>query len=153
MRALENRIPPPVVALVVGLLMWALSSQSPAVAAESPIRLIASLSAVILGVVFCLSGVISFKRARTTVNPLKPETASSLVTSGVYQISRNPMYVGFALLLVAWTIYLASPWAFLGVAAFVIYITCFQIIPEERAMTNLFGAEFISYQAKVRRWL
>lgn len=118
-----------------------------------PIRIIAAVIALILGIGFCLSGVLSFRRAKTTVNPLKPETASSLVSSGIYRFSRNPMYVGFALFPVAWAIYLASPWSMVGVLGFVSYMNRFQIAPEERAMEALFGETFTRYKSKVRRWL
>ena len=105
------------------------------------------------GLGFILVSTLALRRFRTTVNPLKPETASALVTSGIYQISRNPIYVGFALILVGWAAYLASPLALIGVVVFVLFINRFQIAPEERAMVKLFGAEFGNYRAKVRRWL
>ncbi|MFQ3324666.1 MAG: protein-S-isoprenylcysteine O-methyltransferase Ste14 [Pseudomonadales bacterium] len=94
----------------------------------------------------------SFRLAKTTVNPLKPESASSLVVSGVFKISRNPMYVGFALLLLAWCVYLLAPVLLMILLLFMAVITRFQIIPEERAMLKLFGEEFIDYQKAVRRW-
>ena len=84
---------------------------------------------------------------------MSPEKSSALVCTGIYKYSRNPMYLGMALLLLAWAIYLASVWALLGVMAYVLYITRFQIIPEERVMEKLFGQEYLAYKAKVRRWL
>ncbi|NER62664.1 isoprenylcysteine carboxylmethyltransferase family protein [Pseudomonas sp. MAFF212427] len=99
------------------------------------------------------AGVLSFRRARTTVNPLKPETASALVRSGVYRYTRNPMYLGFATVLVAWAILLAWPPALLGVLGFVVYMNLFQIGPEERALARRFGGEFAQYCNGVRRWV
>lgn len=153
MKALENRIPPPLVAALVALCMWLLAGSNPAFAGNALILATAVASVVLVGIIFCVSGVISFRRARTTVNPLQPHKASALVTSGVYRISRNPMYVGFAFLLLGWALALAAPLAFLGVPAFLLFITRFQIIPEERALTALFGVEFERYCAAVRRWL
>jgi protein-S-isoprenylcysteine O-methyltransferase Ste14 len=153
MRILENRIPPPVVAAIFGLAMWGISTRVPGIEAGESSRVIAASAFALIGVFFCIAGVISFRRAKTTVNPLKPETATSLVTSGIYQVSRNPMYVGFALLLAAWAVYLASPWALVGVPGFVLYINRFQIVPEERALSVLFGVEFERYKSKIRRWL
>ena len=101
---------------------------------------------------FSISGLLAFRAARTTVNPLKPEAASALVQSGVYRVSRNPMYVGFALLLLAWCLYLGSLLSFIGVLSFVFFIDRFQVLPEERAMHSLFGTEFDDYAKKVRRW-
>ena len=100
-----------------------------------------------------MAGVVSFRQAQTIVNPLKPETASALVRSGIYQYSRNPMYVGFALLLLAWACYLASPVALFGLLGFVLYMNRFQISPEERALATLYGSEYQVYQTQVRRWL
>ena len=153
MSALENKIPPPIVAALFGLLMWAGSHYVASIDAALSVRVIAALLVLCAGVFFSLAGVVSFRRAKTTVNPLKPETASALVSSGIYLYSRNPMYVGFAMFLTAWACYLASAFLLLGVLGFVLYMNRFQIAPEERALTALFGADFLAYQAKVRRWL
>ena len=96
---------------------------------------------------------LSFRRARTTVNPLRPANSSALVTSGIYRHTRNPMYLGMATLLAAWATWLGTPWALFGIVAFVAWITRFQIIPEERVLANLFGADFAAYRARVRRWI
>jgi protein-S-isoprenylcysteine O-methyltransferase Ste14 len=95
----------------------------------------------------------SFHQARTTINPLKPGSASHLVTSGVYRITRNPMYLGMATLLTAWACWLGTTWPFLGPVVFVLYITRFQIQPEEQALTKRFGEPYLAYRRHVRRWL
>ena len=105
------------------------------------------------GIFFTLSGVISFRRAKTTVNPLKPDRASTLVTSGIYQVTRNPMYVGFVGFLFAWTSYLGSVWGIAFIGLYIAFIQRFQIIPEERALTKIFNGEFKDYKAQVRPWL
>jgi len=86
-------------------------------------------------------------------SPLEPEAATSLVTGGIYRYTRNPMYVGFAALLLGWAVYLAVPWVLLGPVAFILFITRFQIIPEERALSSKFGRQYGEYQERVRRWL
>ncbi|MCE4072237.1 MULTISPECIES: methyltransferase family protein [Pseudomonas] len=146
---LEHRIPPPLVAIISGLLMWL------AVRPIAPLggRLWLALLVVLAGAAVCLVGVASFRRARTTVNPLKPESASSLVVAGIYRHTRNPMYLGFAIILLGWCVFLGSALAVLGVAAFVLYIGRFQIRPEERALRELFGAEFEAFCGRVRRWV
>ena len=146
---LEHRITPPLVAIVSGVLMWL------AVRPIAPLggRLWLALLVVLAGAAVCLAGVASFRRARTTVNPLKPESASALVISGIYRHTRNPMYLGFAIILLGWCVLLGSAWAVLGVAAFVLYIGRFQIRPEERALRELFGAEFDAFCSRVRRWV
>ncbi|MEG0858372.1 MAG: isoprenylcysteine carboxylmethyltransferase family protein [Pseudomonas sp.] len=153
MRWFENRVPPPLVAVICALLMWLSAAQWPTVEAPLIWRLVSSLVLLAGGAGVCLAGVICFRQARTTVNPLKPASASVLVTSGIYCVSRNPMYLGFALVLAAWTVFLASPFALLGVAAFVLYIHRFQILPEERALRRLFGENLDEYCARVRRWI
>ncbi|SGY91410.1 Membrane protein, putative [Moritella viscosa] len=153
MSILENKIPPPVITLLFAVLMWGISFITPNLTFSLALRLPLSLLIVVLGSFFCVAGVASFKKATTTVNPLKPEAASSLVNSGIYRISRNLMYVGFALFLLSWGVYLSSPWTILVIVGFVFYMNKFQIIPEERALTTIFGSEFTSYLSQVRRWL
>ncbi len=150
---LENRIPPPLVAALFALVMWVISIVLPAIEMNAVAQVALSLAALAAGLFFCIAGIVSFRKAKTTVNPLKPETATSLVNSGIYTISRNPMYVGFALLLSAWAVYLSSPWVIIGIVGFVLYMNRLQIMPEERALKEIFGSEFLTYQTKVRRWL
>ena len=95
----------------------------------------------------------SFIRARTTVNPLRPARASSLVISGVNKISRNPMYLGMLLLLTAFAVFTGFVIASLPIAFFMAYITHFQIKPEERALQSIFGEGFTAYRQQTRRWL
>lgn len=151
---MENRIPPPLVAALFGLLAWLCARNLPGTL-ELAIEWRIGLALVVLlaGITTCFAGVISFRRARTTVNPLRPETASVLVRSGIYRYTRNPMYLGFAAALVAWSIFLAWPPALLSVLGFVIYMNRFQIGPEERALANIFASEFTQYCSQVRRWL
>ena len=149
---LETKIPPPIVGLLFALLIWWLASLTPSLI-PGQLGLIPGVILLITGIGFAISGGISFHRAKTTVNPLKPETASSLVTSGVYRYTRNPMYLGLAIILLAWTLYLGAPAGLLGVVGFMAYIQRFQIIPEELAMAELFGDQFSDYRTEVRRWL
>lgn len=150
---LNPRIPPVVVVLVAALLMWLLGRFVPALSFSlSGLHVIAALVA-LAGIVICASGVMSFQRAGTTTNPLEPEKVSALVVAGIYRISRNPMYLGFALLLLAWGIFLGSVLALLLVPAFILYMNRFQIAPEERALEARFGDAFFAYRRSVRRWI
>jgi protein-S-isoprenylcysteine O-methyltransferase Ste14 len=152
-RVLELRIPPPVVGLLVGAGMWAVAHALPILHVPRLVRLAAVAVLGASGVAVAIGGVIAFRRARTTVNPLKPETSSALVCTGVYSFTRNPMYLGMALVLVAWAAFLSSVWSLAGLALFAWYITRFQIVPEERVLEKLFGASFAEYRQRVRRWL
>lgn len=153
MRWLEHRVPPPVIGILCGACMWFVARASGHVEMPLVILVVVALALFTTGVAFMVSGAYAFRRAGTTVNPLTPEASSSLVTGGVYRLSRNPMYVGVATLLLAWAVYLAAPLALLGPLLFVAYITRFQIIPEERALSDKFGTEFLAYCQAVRRWI
>lgn len=107
-----------------------------------------------IGALICIMGVASFHSAKTTVNPTKPQQASSLVISGIYRISRNPMYLGFLLLIIAWGSFLTHLLSLLFFPVlFVFYMNRFQIPDEEKALAEKFGQDFISYKNMVRRWL
>lgn len=150
---LELRIPPPIVGVVFGAAMWGVSriGSITEVPALTRTALLAPLA--LLGVALGVSANIALRRARTTVNPFKPHAASSLVTGGVFRFTRNPMYLGMTCLLLGWAAYLVSPLALLGPTAFVLYIDRFQIAPEERALSVLFGEAFAAYTSEVRRWV
>lgn len=151
---LELRVPPLLAGLVIAAAMWAVASALPPLSPlPAPARLPTAIILALAGAAICVSGVVSFRRAQTTVNPLKPETSTTLVSTGIYRITRNPMYLGMLAVLLAWAAYLPSAWALPGPAAFVLYMTRFQIIPEERALHSLFGPAFAEYTRRVRRWL
>jgi protein-S-isoprenylcysteine O-methyltransferase Ste14 len=95
MRVLELKIPPVAVVLVTAVLMWVGSSAAPTLGLVVPARDLVALCLVVAGSVTSILGVVSFRRAGTTVNPLTPGASSTLVRSGVYTLTRNPMYLGF----------------------------------------------------------
>ncbi|GAA3965377.1 hypothetical protein GCM10022278_23990 [Allohahella marinimesophila] len=117
------------------------------------LRIYGALLIFVSGFLICIAGIIEFRRAKTTVDPRIPETTSSLVTSGIYAKTRNPMYVGFTLFLIAWAMYLTSLWSLIIVVAFVVFLNRFQIKPEEEALEVIFGQEFAAYRYRVRRWI
>jgi protein-S-isoprenylcysteine O-methyltransferase Ste14 len=153
MRFLELRIPPPIVALTIAGGMWLFARSAPVLLLPHIARLVVAMVLAVLGAAVALAGVLSFRRARTTVNPLKPETSAALVTGGVYSFTRNPMYLGMLLALTGWAAYLSSRWSLLGPVLFVVYIARFQIVPEEKVLEALFGASFAEYRRRVRRWI
>ena len=153
MSALELRIPPPVVALVLAILMWLTSGLAGLVQVSYAARVLCALALLFIGQGISIAGMVAFRRAKTTVNPIKASSASSLVTRGVYGFTRNPMYLGLLLTLAAWAVFLASPFAVLWIAVYVAYITRFQITPEERVLSGLFGEAYEAYKERVRRWV
>jgi len=100
-----------------------------------------------------IAGVLAFRQAQTTVNPVKPESASTVVSNGIFAYTRNPMYLALLLLLLAYAIWLENMLAFVGCPLFVAYMNRFQIYPEERALEGLFGERYLVYKQKVRRWI
>lgn len=153
MKFLELKVPPPVLALCLALLMWFASSLVPSVVVPFGVRVGVALALAVIGQSISISGMVSFRRAKTTVNPMNPSAASSLVTGGVYRFTRNPMYLGLSITLLGWTVFLSNPLALLAVPLFVLYVNRFQIVPEERVLPSLFGADYAAYKEKVRRWL
>jgi protein-S-isoprenylcysteine O-methyltransferase Ste14 len=153
MATLELLVPPPVVALITGAVMWSASSFVPSLEVPSVVRVASAITIAVIGLGFDIAGIISFLRARTTVNPMKPATTSSLVSSGAYRITRNPMYLGMLFILIAWAVFLSSVWLLLGPLIFVLYMNRFQIGPEEKALLAMFGNSYAEYKARARRWL
>src|SRR5689334_16619981 len=94
MKSLELKVPPPLIAAIFAGAMWSVSRVTPVLEIATAYRIWAAIAIATAGVFFAISGFVAFRRARTTVNPMKPGSASSLVGSGVYRITRNPMYVG-----------------------------------------------------------
>ena len=160
MKFLENRIPPPLVLLFSLLLIKGVSMLSTA-SANTPANTQTEMdylawiggALAVLGICIAVLGVREFRKAQTTVNPLDPSRASNLVTSGVFGLSRNPMYLGMLLVTIGYSVALAKPLSMLVVVMFALYINRWQIIPEERAIRKLFGQEFDDYCAKTRRWI
>jgi protein-S-isoprenylcysteine O-methyltransferase Ste14 len=152
MQALELKVPPPVVGLLVAAAMWGIGTWPPVFPLAPSVRLVLAGALAVVGVGFDILGLLAFRQWRTTINPLRPAKASALVTAGVYRVTRNPMYVGLAFILTAWAVYLSALWPFLGPALFVAYINRFQIAPEERVLRSKFEG-YEAYAARVRRWL
>jgi len=153
MNPLELKIPPVALGLIVALLMWLTSLAAPVFGFIFPGRLPCSTGLILLGAAISISGVVSFRRARTTVNPTTPAAASTLVVSGIYNFTRNPMYLGFLMALLGWGVFLSNALALGLIPGFVIFMNRFQIRPEERALASRFGHDFSAYKTRVRRWV
>lgn len=150
---LELKIPPVVIGVFTATLMWIASFATPSFAFVIPARSLCAAVLMLSGAITSGLGVASFRRAGTTVNPMKPGSSSVLVDSGVYRLTRNPMYLGFLLVLLGWGIFLSNIFAILLLPAFILYMNRFQIEPEEKALAAAFGQRFVAYKTTVRRWL
>ena len=152
MNALELKVPPVAVFLIVMVLMYLANAYLPSLPLLSIGKWVAGVLFVVSGIVG-LSGVYAFRQARTTVNPTKPERASRVVCSGIFRISRNPMYLALLLLILAYAVWLQNSVTLLAAPLFVLYMNRFQILPEERVLERIFGQDYLAYKQKVRRWI
>ena len=150
--ALELKVPPLALVLLFGGLMWLVSASS-IFAISLPWRWVFSLIFYTVGSAIVLAGVLTFRRMKTTVNPLTPEATTTMVTLGIYRFTRNPMYLGFLLVLTGWATYLSNLLAFAFLPLFVWYMNRFQIQPEERALGSKFPEAFTVYKRSVPRWV
>ena len=148
---MNNKIPPPIVTFICGITIYYSKSFFNQFFTYANTSI--SLFFLILGLYVFLSAVRLFRKQKTTVNPLEPRQASSLVTSGIFKFSRNPMYLGMLIILLS----ISFKFNFIGgmiiSLSFYVFITNFQILPEEKAMKELFGDKFIQYSNTTRRWI
>jgi protein-S-isoprenylcysteine O-methyltransferase Ste14 len=150
---LELKIPPVALVIFSALLIWLGAAYFPELSFRLPFQLIVGWMIGIVGLIGCTLGFIEFRRAKTTLDPTKPGASSSLVRTGIYRHTRNPMYLGFLLMLAAWATVMGNVVSFLALPAFVYYLNRFQIEPEERALGLIFGDEFRAFRSSVRRWI
>jgi len=153
MSKLELKIVPPVIVLIFALAMWAISLITPQAEVLDSHGIIIPALFVAAGFVLMLISAFAFHRAKTTINPMRPQNSSALVTSGIYNFSRNPIYFADLLMLVGWGIYLSNFFALALIIIFILYVTRFQIMPEEKALADRFGDQYLAYKARVRRWI
>ena len=150
---LALRIPPPLIAIGLILVAWLLSYLWPSLTLSFTGQRFLAIACVAAGFGLDVLSLKHFWSHRTTVNPLKPEATSSLVKSGPYRFSRNPMYLGLLMILIGAVIWFGNPIGVVVTPLFVALINRLQIIPEEVVMQSKFGEEFERYQAEVGRWL
>jgi len=152
---MELKLHPPIVMLLCAGLMKLLASWLPLAALPLP-----PAAATGLALVLAAAG----GRARPgggggscprppPVNPHRPERTSALVTGGIYRFTRNPMYLGMALFLAAWALWLGQLTPWLGIWAYVAFINRFQIAPEERVLAEKFGEDWEQFCRRTRRWI
>ncbi|AEJ01104.1 isoprenylcysteine carboxyl methyltransferase [Nitrosomonas sp. Is79A3] len=153
MHRLELKIPPVALVLLFALAMWLVARASPGAGIQIPDREWVALVILIAGFALIIVGASAFISAKTTVNPMTPELATSIVSSGIYKLSRNPMYLGLFIMLAAWVIFLGNILSALLLPLFILCMNRFQIIPEENALLEKFGDGYAGYLKSIRRWL
>lgn len=150
---LKLKVPPPVWALLAAICIWITAKYWPVFRLEFANQWLVAVLVFLAGSIIDVIAMIQFRRARTTVNPLSPEKSTELVTTGIFSISRNPMYLGMALNLVGITIWFGDVSGLVFVALFVVVINQLQIKPEEEILTGLYGDKYTDWMQRVRRWI
>lgn len=153
MYRLELKIPPAALVLLFALVMWIVSKMASWAIVQIPGKEWVAFALWMAGAALIGAGITALISAKTTANPLTPELSASIVTTGVYGLSRNPMYAGFLLMLAAWAAFLENIFPALLLPLFVLYMNRFQIIPEEKVLLNKFGEAYVRYLKSVRRWI
>lgn len=153
MERLERKIPPVALFILFIMVMIRLDQVLLSFALALPLTTVVLVAAVILAGVIGIAGVYEFRKAKTTVNPVKVDSATSVVDSGVFAYTRNPMYLALVILLVGIGYWQQNIVCLLLPFGFVLYMNRFQIRPEEKALESLFGAEYLDYKQRVRRWV
>ena len=147
------KTPPAVQLFILALPMWIISMYADNFRFIFKFNNELALFCLIIGGTIIVFGIAAFRKAETTVTPLHPDKASSLVTMGIYQYIRNPMYFGLLLILFSIGFYLQNLASMFVLPIYVWFISKYQIIPEEEALHKLFGQDYINYQDRVRRWI
>ena len=151
MIVMNNKIPPPIVTLICGLIIYYTHCLFPN--CELMFLKLLSVLFLVLGLLIGFSAIFKFIKKKTTVNPVKIEQASTLVNSGIFKYTRNPMYLGMLFILISISLNFNLYGGIVIVLFFYLFITRYQIIPEEKAMEKLFREEFKNYKKTTRRWL
>lgn len=150
---MKLKVPPAITTALVAVIMWVITTylfwNALIFSVPNWIPVIIATLSILLGV----AGLVQFHSHQTSIDPHKPEKATSLVHSGIYRFSRNPMYLGLLLLLVAYGCYLGAGHSLLILPLFVWYMNEFQIKPEEEILLQKFGADYQTYKKNVRRWI
>ncbi len=153
MKWLELKIPPLLLTVVFIIDLAFVQWMYPESAFTFPYHQWIGGGGILIGMLICGLGIKEFRDVKTTVNPTKPETSVSLVTKGIYKYSRNPMYLGFMILLCGTVVFFANTITLMHPILFFIYMHYFQIKPEERAMLSNFGEDYLLYMTRTRRWI
>ena len=148
---MKKRIPPPLIAMLCVLIIFLSKSIFPSFVFSYKLQL--GIFVITIGFLLLIISIKSFIDNKTTINPLNLKKSTYLVTSGVFRFSRNPMYLGMLLFLLGTAIILNIIGGLIISILFIFYMNFFQIIPEEKALENLFGKNYKNYRKTVRRWI
>jgi protein-S-isoprenylcysteine O-methyltransferase Ste14 len=144
-------IPPPVVVLILLLVSAGLMTLMPMTSLPIPSSTVIGVCLLVIGFMFGFSGVSVFRKAGTSLRP--GDEPTRFVTQGPFRLTRNPMYLGFELLLIAIFFFTKSIFFLIPPVVFFLLMNFFQIPFEEKMMTEHYGQTYTAYRQRVRRWL
>ncbi|MYM58386.1 hypothetical protein GTG28_04050 [Vibrio sp. OCN044] len=153
MKSLERKLPPPLVFIILFLAIKFTSEEFNTLSVNLPFAHIVLIACLVVSVFVGFAGVYEFRKAKTTINPIQVKQASKVVDTGVFSFTRNPMYLSMFVLLFGFAYWQQNILSMLITFTFVFYINRFQILPEEAALEELFGATYVDYKQRVRRWI
>jgi protein-S-isoprenylcysteine O-methyltransferase Ste14 len=143
--------PPPLVYLAGLAAGFALEALLPGSSVPAAVRWIAGGLAVLAGIALQTTFIAAFRRKGTAVEPWKPTTA--VVTTGPYRLTRNPAYLGMALIYIGIALLSDALWVLVPLPLVIAVIERGVIAREERYLERKFGSEYLDYKRRVRRWI
>lgn len=152
MMTIKNMRIPPLLQLIAWMLLAGVCREV-GIGYEFPYQAAVSIIMAGIGLGCCILGVWEFSKYKTTVNPVSFDGTNKIVTSGIYKVSRNPMYLGFLIMLCGWVLFLGNVFLIAFPVLFVLFINRMQIIPEENILEEKFGKSYLEYQKATRRWI
>ena len=150
---MKLKIPPAITLLVHIGLVWTIDHYISFLGIAFPGQRVGASLLFVAGCIIALLSVFTMFRLKTTVDPVFPDKASRLITTGIFSISRNPIYLAMWLMLLSWVVWLGNPLGVVPLATFIWHLSRFQIRAEEQALTRKFGKQFEAYRKRVRRWI
>jgi len=146
-------IPPPLFYVVIFLVAWLLQKKIPinAILFRGHAIKIMGIIFIVIALFFLIKSLRQFIKSKNTVVTMLP--ASSLQTNGIYQATRNPMYLGLAIVYLGLSCLIGNWWNFILFPFLLLLVQQYIIRNEEKYLDRRFGKEYAEYKRKVRRWL
>ena len=151
MEKFKNKIPPTILTLLFLIFNYIISLDPLKI--DIPYKYFFTTLLFFIGFYIIIRSSRLFAQAKTSIDPLRPFKSTSLITNDIYKYSRNPMYFGYLLIILASSVYLGNVISIIIIPLFIFTINFLQIIPEEEALKDLFGPRYDEYLSNVRRWI
>ena len=148
---LKIKIPPPII--VIFLILAVYFSSNLTIGFDLPFKKTISLLLLFIGLLIIFIPVFQFIKSKTTINPQSFKNVNNLVSSGIFKISRNPMYLGMLIIISSTVVYYFNYFSIFAPFIFYFWINEFQIKREEKKLEEKFGSDYKKYKSKTKRWI